>query len=261
MIDILRYLENRDLMKQLRYKKGKYFGTQEYTTEACLQDAITLSEVFGCDTEIVCGIILGIDYSKPVYGEYGEEFMKKIDPNYSRIQYAKDIIKKLLVGVETDKRDPIYKGIEHVSNREVTTTEEQVADMVKYCYEYADRMPSTGMRNMYAMTYVKKVIERSEKIGRVLTLKFPEIDDLELKEPIKFDKEEAEENIKIFYDYYREHYNEIPDDFKRGFEDETQEKITARYVMTRGENFIAARIYENSKKEKQKKAEAEEKNI
>lgn len=249
--NLLNYLEDDDLMQQLRHKKGKYFGTQSYTTHSCLQDAIVLSKLFGCDTEVVCGIILGMDYSKPAYGEYGERFMKGIDPEYSRVQYAKDIIKKLLFGIETDKRDLICNGIEHVFNREVTTTEEQVADMVKYCYDYADRMPSTVERNMYAIKFMEKTIEKSEELGRVVTLKFPDRNDLELMDPIEYKKERAESLITRFYDYYLEHYDEIPDKFKMGFDGESREKITARYLLTRGEAFIAAKEYEIWKKEKQ----------
>lgn len=246
-----RMFTNPDLFCELYGRKDKYGGDTRGLYESGMARAAgSYAERLGGDRLVARGIYLGVAAADPVFDEVGEEFLRRVLPDYTKADYAEDLFRGMLFGVKTSRKEIIVRGIRDIIEGNDNDTIE--VRTVKVFIKIRDYFMAVKVRDHdaaqridlrfsnfmgaalmegicdieeqyeYAYKYVEPKLADLREKGLVATLLPPDYSKLDL--------------LMRAYEYFMENFDKIPYiNFLRLFPQyaDNKAKLVAYYVATR----------------------------
>jgi len=240
MSEIRKRVQNPELLKVLLYRTDSYGEPMLDKTIKKIAYTEEIANSFGFDAEVATAIVVLRDLATPCYGEIGDEFLRGIDPNYTREEYTEKLARKVLNGVEVAS-DAVCNGIRNVGQNKHTTPEEQIALLIQNGSEFADSLETKSLASLFFSRYKDYMIEKTAKTGVLTEYAIPE-NSMPRREKPKISPEERAEKMKqlrLAHKYFTENINKIPGSFRDGWGDISDEVLAAYYVVGTDDKFLA----------------------
>lgn len=238
---IKKRVQNPELLKALLYRTDSYGDTILEKTIKKFAYAEEIAESFGFDSVVPATIVIIDDLSTPCFGEIGDRFLREIDPEYTRSGYRNLLARKLLNGLESPTTDAIFAGVQNVSKGIHQTPEEQIALMMKTGFAFADSLEKRDLASLFVSRYRVSIIEKTAKTG-VLTEPTILENTLDKREKCEISPEEQENRMKTLrnaHQYFLRNMNKIPQKFKEGWGDVSDEVLAAYYIVGTDDKFLS----------------------
>lgn len=255
---IERMFTDPDLFCELYGRKDKFGGESKglYASIGA-ERAGRYAKAHGGDALVARGIYMGVAAADPVFDEVGEEFLRKVLPDYSKADYGEDLFRGMLFGIKTARKEIIVKGIRDIiEGNENDSIEVQAVKVcmkkegyflaIKACSHekaqsvdvwfetflgFAKNEGITDLNEQYEYAYnrMKPMLKEVEEQGLIARPLEPDYSKL----PILMDA----------YEYFMKNFDNIPYvNFLRLFPQyaDNKEKLVAYYVATRPDEGLVA---------------------
>lgn len=247
-----RMFTNPDLFCELYGRKDKYGGDTRGLYESGMARAAgSYAERLGGDRLVTRGIYLGVAVADPVFDEVGEEFLRRVLPDYSKADYAEDMFRGMLFGVKTSRKEIIVRGIRDIIEGNDNDTIE--VRTVKVFIKIKDYFMAVKVRDHNAAQDIYFLFDNSlsnaknyqgindieEQYQYAYNVIEADLDELEAKgliaSPLPPDFSKLDLLMRA-YEYFMENFDKIPYiNFLRLFPQyaDNKAKLVAYYVATR----------------------------
>lgn len=225
-------LQDPHLLQVLQGQRNDYGDTRLKYTLDKLSFGEEIARSFGFDVTVTQAIQIIHDLSRPRFGAVGEAFLLAVDERCSRSFYAAQLTKKLLRTVDSPKVQAISDGAARTVRGEHRTAEEQIVCILEYSFAYADSLERRSTALLFRMRYRDVVIEKTAQSGRLTRYEIPENTIPKREKPV-FPEEELERRRTVLrqeYERYLAHPEEIPAEFRAGWDGLEEHIVAAFYV-------------------------------
>lgn len=223
------------LLKTFLSRIDDYGESMVKKTITKLEYAMEIANTFNFDSTVVSAIMVFHDFSVLCCKAESEEFLKRINPNYSQASHAKSMARKILGDIESDKVNTIITGVGNVINGINNTPEEQIVDIVNFGYDFVDSMADARSRSIVMTNYTNEVLKRSNERKALVAVGIPPNKIKTREKVMVLDKVRLEKS----YEYYLENYTQIPQIYLENLGDDMSlEEKVAYFVATKEEKVF-----------------------
>ena len=174
--------EKRDLLQSLvdeiplfMNKRDEYGEERAPKIGKKMKASMEVADLLGLDPVVTAGIVCGEELMRTAYGEVGKNYLRKINPNFSKTDFAKRIMEVITYGIESDEKKAILEGIERLEDRKDTTPEQKLAFMIIDGFDYADALPDQMSRTVCFVEYKNKIVYYSQDARKLVGPTIPPV--------------------------------------------------------------------------------------
>lgn len=238
---IKKRVQNPELLKVLLYRTDCYGEPMLDKTIKKMAYTEEIANSFGFDAKVATAIVVLRDLATPCYGEIGDDFLREIDPNYTREGYTEKLARKVLNGVEVSTSDVVCNGIRNIAQNKHTTPEEQIALLIQNGFEFSDSLGTKSLASLFFSRYKDYMVEKTAKTGVLTEYVIPE-NSMPRREKAKISPKERAERmnqLRLAHKYFVANINKIPGSFRNGWGDISDDLLAAYYVVGTDDKFLA----------------------
>ncbi len=237
---ITQNIQNPNQLQVLLNRRDDYGDSMLEKTLEKIAFTEEIASSFGFNPTIASSIAAIYDLSFPCYGKIGEEFLSEIDQDYSRGKYAAALTKKILHGINSKSATAIALGVENIANGIDTTPEEKIAIIVNSGFEFSDSLRERAVGGVFVYKYKDLIIQKTKDSGKLTGHTIPQNS---LPKRNKINQTEAEKvekmrTLKTAHKYFLENFDKIPESFKNGWTDISDELLAAYYIVSTDDKFL-----------------------
>lgn len=234
---------NSEMVRNLGGRVDKYGENRQISAIHKGEMASDLVATIDKDQEVARGIAIGMELGEPIFEEYGEEFLKSKISNYKKSSLGVALTKVMLHGLKGSRMNRIIQGVEDaIEGKEDSTDEVRAAVIAKEIYEYACKFKDSEEYSGVVTFIFGNVRRITRKKGYVSTEGLEE--ELEKLKAKRSEKDIISRNLvrkdelEKSYEYYRKHFEEIPDEFVKPLEGYGEQEMIAYYVVSKKESEL-----------------------
>jgi len=220
------------LLQVLQGQRNDYGDLRLKYTLDKLSFGEEIARSFGFDVTVTQAIQIIHDLSRPRFGAVGEAFLLAVDERCSRSFCAAQLAKKLLHAVDSPKVQAISDGAARTVCGEHRTPEEMIVCMLEYGFTCAEALKERSTALLFRMRYKDLIIEKTAAAGRLIWHEIPE-NTIPKREKTVLPEEELQRRRAVLrqeYERYLTHPEEIPAEFRSGW-DGLEERIVAAFYV------------------------------
>ena len=241
-MEMRRILTDPKLMVFLQAQEDEYGTPRLGETLRKIEYGTEVARSFGFDETLTLAIQTIHDLSLPCFGVVGEEFLRAVDPDYTRAVYGRRLAGKLLHGLEPAAVNAVCEGVWYTLNGRHHSPEEMIVWIMQYCFDFSRTLASHGVRILFESRYRQVLIEKSAQAGRLFRYEIP-ANTIETRPVLQRSAEELQARrarLDAAYRHCLAHPETVPEAFRAGWGDLPEPILLAYYVAGLREDQVGA---------------------
>ena len=230
--EIRRILTDPKLLVCLQAQEDAYGTPRLEETLQKIKYGTEIARSFGFDETLTQAIQTVHDLSLPCFGAVGEEFLRSVDPGFTRALYGRRLAGKLLHGLDPAAVDAVCEGVWYTLNDRHHTPEEMIVWIMEYLFNFTRTFASPGLRFLFESRYQQVVIEKTAQSGRLTRYELPATTP-ETRPVLQRSAEELQARrarLDAAYRHCLAHPETVPAAFRAGWDDLPEAILLSYYV-------------------------------
>jgi len=224
----------------LQDRRDEYGDIMLPKTLKTIEGVREIANSFGFEEGTAAAIAVMEELTVPCYGAVGEEFLRQIDPAYTKALYGRRLARRLFRELPEETMETICRGLESLIACTHHTPEEKIALMIKTGRIFADSLERRGVAIIFTNQYKYFIIDKSAEAGVLTDYIIPK-NDLPKRDKLEHTQEELSRRRNILqrvYGYCLANPEKVPERFREGWSGITEEILVSYYVAQLGESEI-----------------------
>jgi len=160
----------------LQDRRDEYGDIMLPKTLKTIEGVREIANSFGFEEGTAAAIAVMEELTVPCYGAVGEEFLRQIDPAYTKALYGRRLARRLFRELPEETMETICRGLESLIACTHHTPEEKIALMIKTGRIFADSLERRGVAIIFTNQYKYFIIDKSAEAGVLTDYIIPEND-------------------------------------------------------------------------------------
>lgn len=209
--------------------------------------AIQGAKSLNLDANNVAQIIIGEGMSHLAYGKLGEDYLKRVDRDFSMEEYTRRLIGAILYNENKTNTEEVISAVNRYKTDDDRSASEKFAFMMMKGFDYADSIRQKDYRDICYINYKNKILKLS---AEAKSLTGPIIPDNRNPRPktMNVNRKRALMRINYAQSYFKSHISLIPEEIRRAFGDLGEDKLSAYYAVSVSERVLE-KLYKQQDKD------------